>query len=379
MSLHDLEGSATLEIVNLVLKKQASGEKVLSLAVGEPVYDTPKDIIKAALEGMNAGMTHYTSSYGIPEVRSAIVKKVARKNHINCAEENTIFLASKMSIYATFMALAGDHGSEVLVPDPGYFYSDPAILAGLKPVSYNLNPDYSLNIGEIKKKISKNTKAIIINTPSNPTGKVYGRRELEELYSLCSESNLKIISDEAYEDLVYDKQHVSVGSLEDSPGRVISIFTLSKSYSMTGWRAGYVVAEKEFIRLLARFMEHAFTCFPPFIQHASAVALNSQEREVEEFRKEFLEKRNLAFGRLKEIPNIEVNSVEGAFYIFPKYNLKIKSIEMSRSLLSRYNVAVLPGSVFGRNGENHFRISYSGDSAIISEAMDKLSEFFRKQ
>ena len=379
MSLHDLEGSATLEIVNLVLKKQSSGEKVLSLAVGEPVYDTPKEIIKAALEGMNAGMTHYTSSYGIPEVRSAIVKKVARKNRINCTEENTIFLANKMSIYSTFMALARDHGSEVLIPDPGYFYSDPATLAGMKPVSYNLNPDYSLNIGEIKKKISKNTKAIIINTPSNPTGKVYGRKELEELYSLCSENNLKIISDEAYEDLVYDKQHVSIGSLEDSPKLVISIFTLSKSYSMTGWRAGYVVAEKEFIKLLARFMEHAFTCFPPFIQHASAVALNSQDHEIEEFRKEFHEKRNLAFRRLKEIPNIEVNSVEGAFYIFPKYNLKIKSIEMSRSLLSQYNVAVLPGSVFGRNGENHFRISYSGDSTIISEAMDKLSEFFRKQ
>lgn len=376
MLLHDLEQSRSLEIVRLVLQKISSGEKVYSLAVGEPVFDTPPEIIEAAYEGMKSGMTHYVSSYGIPEVRSAIARKVKRKNGINCTEENTIFMASKLSIYAIYLALNDEPGSEVLVPDPGYFFTDPAIMAGVKPVPYFLNEDYSLDLDEIAGKITEKTKAIVINTPSNPTGKVYDEAILRRLLDLCSSRGVRIISDEAYEDLVYEKKHFSIGSLEGSPVHVISMFTMSKSYAMTGWRGGYIIADAEFIKLLGRFMDHSLTCFPPFIQHASAIALDSLENRVKEFREDFRKKRDLTFSRLKEINGINANSVEGAFYIFPEYEMNMNSSEVASSLLEKHNVAVLPGSVFGERGEKHLRLSYSGSMDDLREALDRIELFF---
>lgn len=376
MLLHDLEQSRSLEIVRLVLQKISAGEKVYSLAVGEPVFDTPPEIIEAAIEGMKSGMTHYVSSYGIPEVRGAIVRKVGRKNGINCTEENTIFMASKMSIYAIYLALNDEPRSEVLVPDPGYFFSDPAILAGLKPVPYFLKEDYTLDLEEITRKITPKTRGIVINTPSNPTGKVYGKKNMQELLDLCSSRDIRIISDEAYEDLVYEKKHFSIGSLEESPDNVVSMFTMSKSYAMTGWRGGYVVARPDFIKLLGRFMDHALTCFPPFIQHASAVALDSLDHRVEEFRKDFMKKRDYALGRLKEMDRIRVNGVEGAFYIFPEYADDRNSAKIASDLLDKYSVAVLPGSAFGSRGEKHLRISYSGSMEDISEALNRIERFF---
>ncbi|MCL6091288.1 MAG: aminotransferase class I/II-fold pyridoxal phosphate-dependent enzyme [Candidatus Thermoplasmatota archaeon] len=377
MALEELVGSASLEILDLVLKKVSAGENVISLAIGEPVFDTPKEINDAAIDGINSGMTHYISSYGSPEFREAVVSKVRRKNNIKCYSDNTIFISSKMSIYASFVAIYSARDDEVLVPNPGYFYAEPAILAGLTPVSYHLNSDYSLNIDLIREKISKKTKAIVINTPANPTGRIYSERDLKELYSLCLERKIKILSDEAYEDLVYEKKHFSIASLESEPNIVISIFTLSKSYSMTGWRAGYIVAEKKFIDRLAKFMEHAFTCFPPFIQHASAVALTKCDRQVQEFKKAFTERRDYAVKRLNEIPQFTVNNVEGAFYIFPKYSLNISSRKLCDKILNEKNVAILPGNAFGTLGEGHVRFSYSGSMDTLEEGMDRIAEFFK--
>lgn len=378
MPLHDLSGSQSLEVVNLILKKISNGEKVYSLAVGEPVYDTPAEIVEAAEEGMKRGMTHYVSSRGIPEVRKAIARKVLRKNHIKCGEDNTIFMASKLSIYAIYMALNDSPGSEVLVPDPGYFFSDPAVLAGMKPVPYYLGEDYSLDLEDIENRITPKTRAIVVNSPSNPTGRIYGEKELRELMDLCVSRNVTIISDEAYEDLVYGKKHFSIGSLEDSPKHVISMFTMSKSYAMTGWRAGYIVASREIIDLLAKFMDHTMTCFPPFIQHASAVALDSLDNRVEEFRQEFQEKKNFLVKRINEIPGLHLRDVEGAFYMFPSYDLNIASKDLAKSLLDQYSVAVLPGSAFGSRGEGHFRISYSGPMEDLKEAVDRIQKYFSK-
>lgn len=376
MPLYDLKRSSSLEVIGDVLKKLSAGEKVYSLAVGEPVYDTPSEIIEAAGQAMKAGMTHYVSSLGIPEVRSAIVRKVSRKNHINCSEENTIFMSSKMAIYAVYMALGTGSEDEVLVPDPGYFYTEPALLAGVKPIPYFLADDYSLDLDEIKKKITSRTRAIVINTPSNPTGKVYSGSELKELLDLCASRNVKVISDEAYEDLTYGKKHVSVGSYEEQPMHVVSIFTMSKSYSMTGWRAGYIVAEPEFIGRLGKFMDHAVTCFPPFVQHASAVALDTLDQKVEEFRKDLLKKRDFTLKRLSEIPGLRANGVEGAFYMFPEYEGDLKSGEVADALLRDFNVAVLPGSAFGSRGENHLRLSYSGPMDTLAEALNRVEKFF---
>ena len=378
MPFYDFPESPTYQIVGEVLRKTSSGEKVYSMAIGEPSYDTPREIMEAAWEGMRNNMTHYTSSMGIPEVRAAIVRKVKRKNGIGCQEKNTIFISSKLAIYGILVALKDKDGGEVLVPDPGYFYTEPAQMAGIVPVPYTLGPDYGLDLDSIASRITPRTKAIIINTPSNPTGRVYSRESLEGLLELCREKSIRIVSDEAYEDLVYSGRHVSTGSLEAEPNLVISLFTLSKSYAMTGWRAGYVVADEGFVKRLGRFMDQAFTCFPPFIQHASAIALDSMDSRVEEFRADLGKKREYTLKRLDEIPGLETNRVEGAFYMFPAFGLKKSSYEIAMSLLRDYNVAVLPGSVFGERGEGHLRLSYSVPMETIAVAMDRILEFFTK-
>ena len=376
MGLDELQGSASLEVLDLVFKKRSEGNNVISFYIGEPVFDTPKAIIDAAVEGMRSGMTHYVSSFGIQEFREAAARKVARKNGIKCSADNTIFMSGKMAIYAVGMALNLSPKSEVLVPDPGYFYSEPSLMAGLVPVTYDLNMDYSFNFDDIRKKINSRTRAIFINTPSNPTGVVYSEKELRELYSICREKKIKIVSDEAYEDLVYEKSHFSIGSLESEPDLVISIFTLSKSYSMTGWRGGYIIAEENIVKRIGKFMEHAVTCLPAFIQHAAVVALTKCDREVMDFREKFRQRRDLAVSRLKEIDQLSVNKVEGAFYIFPQFSVKMTSDKLSREILNQANVALLPGSAFGKRGEGHLRFSYSGSLEDIDEGMNRLAKFF---
>jgi aspartate aminotransferase len=377
MHLSKIEASPSLELVYLVLDKKAKGEKVVSLAVGDPSFQTPKEIIEAAHQSMLEGDVHYVSSYGIMDVRRAIQNKVRRKNSINAEIENCVFITTKFSVYASLVSIS-ETPFDALIPSPGYFYSDPVILAGGNPIYYDLAPDFSLDMDEIKRKTTPETKAIMINTPSNPTGKVLERKELQRLYDYCHERGIYIISDEAYEDLVYAKEHFSIGSLETSPDLVISIFSLSKSYAMTGWRAGYLVAGNRVIAPLNKYLEHVVSCFPPFIEKASAYALNNCDRIILDFKKAYKERRDFLSERLEGIPNLETSPIEGAFYAFPRYRKEIGSIELSKKLLEKENVAVLPGISFGPRGEGHIRLSFSGSMEDIDEGTKRIRKFFNK-
>jgi len=376
MFLDKIHDSPAFEIFNLASKKQAMGEKVLSLAIGEPSFDTPLPIVRAAFESMKGGGGHYTSSWGSKDLREAIVEKVRRKNRINAALENVIFMTTKLAIYAALLSVAKAN-FEALVPDPGYYYSEPVVLSGGRPVRYKLADDFSLDIDEIESKITSRTRVIIVNSPSNPTGKVFDRRELRGLLELCLERGIKVVSDEAYEDLVYEKKHVSLGSMEDAPRGVVSIFSLSKSYAMTGWRAGYVVADRETIMRINRFLETAVTCFPPFIQAASAYALRNCDRYTRGFREELRRRRALLEEGLSEIPALESQKVEGAFYGFPKLRVRLGSKEVAGRLLDEHNVAVLPGVIFGPSGEGHLRISFGSPPQTIVEGTRRLKDFFK--
>lgn len=376
MLLDKIEESPSLELINLVLKLKAEGRKVVSLGIGDPSFDTPREIIEVAYKSMLAGDTHYIHSYGTMDVREAIIAKVARKNRIHAKLENTIFMATKMAVY-TSLASVSSVPFEALMPDPGYFYSEPIILAGGKPVYYELSSDFGLDLEAVKKRVTSKTKAIIVNTPSNPTGRMVGRRSLRELYDFCASRKIFILSDEAYEDLVFaDKEHFSVGSLERSPEVVISLYTLSKSYSMTGWRAGYVVGPEEQISLMNKFVENALTCFPPFIEHASAYALEHGDRFIQQFKKEYLKRRDVLDEEMSRIPRLEGGEVEGAFYSFPSYRGSLKSQELTRRLLQTQNVALLPGRVFGPAGEKHLRICFASSEETIRTAMAGVRKFF---
>ncbi len=364
-------------MVNLVLQKIAAGEHVVSLAIGEPSFNTPSEIVNVAYQSMRAGEVHYTSSYGTLEMRNAIHKKVSKKNGIRARIEHTIFLTTKLAVFAALMAIV-QRRCEVLIPDPGYFYKEPVILSGASPRYYGLGEDFSLDIDLIRKKINSRTRAVIINTPSNPTGRVYDRRELRELYDLCRENSIFIISDEAYEDLVYRKTHFSIGSLEEEPKNVISLFSLSKSYAMTGWRAGYVVGSVEIVNRIARLLEHTYTSYPPFIMKASAYALLKGDRIIARFVRELKKRKKLAEERLERIKGIEPYKAEGAFYLFPSYESKVSSQLLSREILQKQGVALLPGVAFGPHGERHLRLSFSGPPESLVEGLDKLALFFSR-
>ncbi len=375
MFLDSIHDSPAFEIFNLASKKRAMGQEVISLAIGEPSFDTPLPIVKAAYESMKSGGGHYTSSWGSEGLREAIVQKVRRKNRIRAAMENTIFITTKLAIYASLLTVA-KAGFETLVPDPGYYYSEPVLLSGGKPVRYRLASDFSLDLDEIRSKITPRTRAMIVNTPSNPAGKVLDRKQLRGLLDLCVERRIKVISDEAYEDLVYEKRHVSLGSMEETPKAVVSLFSLSKSYAMTGWRAGYVVADGETIQRVNRFLETAVTCFPPFILAASEYALRNCESYTMKFREELKRRRGLLRDGLSEIPSLELPEVEGAFYGFPRFEMRLGSRDVARRLLDEHNVAVLPGVIFGPSGEGRIRISFGSSSETIVDGTRRLKDFF---
>lgn len=375
VSLDRVANSPTLEMVNLVLQRQAAGEHIVSLAIGEPSFQTPHEIIDAAYEAMKAGEVHYTSSYGTREVREAIAKKVRRKNGLQAEPAETAFITTKFAVYASLMAIVKAN-SEVLIPDPGYFYAEPVVLSGAKPKPYPLGPEFSLDASLIRKQIGPRTRAIIVNSPSNPTARVFDRGELQALYELCREKKIAIISDEAYEDLVYGKVHFSIGSLEEKPDLVLTLFSLSKSYAMTGWRAGYVVAAQRTIARIAKFLENTYTSYPPFIQRASAYALLNGDGFISGFRSELAARKKMAEARLAEMKGVEPYTAEGAFYLFPRYRGPTKSIALSKRILTEQALAVLPGSAFGGRGEHRLRISFSGAPETLAEGLDKLAAFF---
>src|SRR5579863_636624 len=371
MFLQEVTESPSLEMINLVLKKMSMGEDVISLAIGEPSFDTPREIIEAASRSMLAGETHYVSSYGIPDVRKAIMAKVRKKNGIKAEIENTIFSTTKLAIYASLLSIS-DRRYEALVPDPGYFYREPVTLAGVTPLSYRLTEEFGLDIDEIRRKTTPETKAILLNSPSNPTGRVFGRKELSELYDFCHERGIYIISDEAYEDLTYGVDHVSPGSFEPVPELVVSLYSLSKSYSMTGWRAGYIVADAKVVGLVNKFFENTLSCFPSFIQRASAYALENCDDSIRKFRDELSVRRDLMQKRIGEVDALTGNKIEGTFYAFPSFPRGESSREMTKRLLRDKGVAVLPGSSFGMAGENRFRMSFSSSREVIEKGMDAI-------
>ena len=324
---------------------------------------------------MLEGRTHYVEALGIREVREAIARKVRRINGIRAEVEDVAFMPDKYALAAVLQALV-NRGGEVLVPDPGYFYSEPVILAGVRPVMYRLAEDFSLDLDEIRSRMNGRTRAIVVNSPANPTARVFRRRNLEELYELARERGVRIVSDEAYEDIIFEGQHFSPGSLEDSPEHVISVFSLSKSFSMTGWRAGYLVASRRLLSLVSKYVEHTMSCLPPFIEVAAAHALDNQERLVAPIREECSRRRKIVVDALRDIDHLEVNPIEGTFYAFPRYDLEIGSVKLAERLLRERRVAVVPGIGFGPSGEGRFRISFCQREDELVRGLEGLRGFF---
>ena len=383
--------SITLAITAKAKELKGAGVDVVSFGAGEPDFNTPKNIMDAAIKSMEEGKTKYTPTSGIIELREAICKKLKEDNNLSYNSNQIIVsTGAKQCLADAFMAILNP-GDEVIVPIP-YWVSYPELikLADGVPVFVEGKEenDYKYTLESLNKVVNDNTKAIIINSPNNPTGTVYSIDELKEIAEFAQKHDLIIISDEIYEKLLYDgKKHVSVASLsEDAYNRTIVINGFSKSYAMTGWRLGYAAGNAEVIKLMTSVQSHVTSNTNSIAQYAGVEALNGPKDEIEKMVKKFEERRNLMIDRIKSITGLSIIRPEGAFYVMINLenylgksineNVINNSVDFSRELLEHEKVAVIPGSAFGL--DKYIRLSYATSEELILKGLDRIESFLNK-
>lgn len=379
--IESIEGSKSIGMAAIVEKLRSEGKKIISMSVGEPDFETPQEIKQAVKNSLDKGLTRYSLVSGLKELRSEIAYFLNEerdfKKHINLTLDNIIVSnGSKQSLYNIFQTLC-DPGDEVIVPVPYWVTIPESIkLAGGTPV-FVATKNLQLDLNLIKKAINKKTKAIVYNSPNNPTGCVYSQETLIELGNLAIENDLYLISDEAYDALVYDGlTPFSLASYsKDFFERVLTVQTFSKSYCMTGFRIGYVAAPTPLIMAMNKLQGHITGNNCTFAQGGAIAALKMDQTEIKNMIKTFEERRNLALLKCREIFSCE--KPQGAFYLFPKvdhfFNNEIQNDEkLCEFILEKAQVAVLPGSAFGQPG--HLRFSFACSEQDIINAFKQIKK-----
>lgn len=386
-----IEPSLTLAITAKAKEMKEKGINVISFSAGEPDFNTPKNIINAAIKAMEDGNTKYTSVNGILQLREAICKKFKDDNGLEYnPSQIVVSTGAKQSLANTFLAILNP-GDEVIVSTP-YWVSYPELikLADGKPVFVegDEKSNYKFTKENLEKAVTAKTKAIVLNTPNNPTGTIYNKEELEVIADFAKKYNIIIISDEMYEKLIYDNEnHISIASLsKDAYERTIVINGLSKSYAMTGWRIGYCAASEKIAKLMISIQSHVTSNVCSITQYAALEALNGPQDEITKMINEFEKRRNYMINRIESIDNLSIVKPKGAFYIMinienclgKEINGKIlnDSMEFCASLLENEKLAVIPGKAFGLN--NYIRVSYATSMEAIKEGLNRIESFIKK-
>jgi len=382
--MNSIPFSGIRKVFEEVTRREKLGEKIIHLEIGRPDFDTPRHIKEAAKRAIDEGKVHYSSNYGIPELRDAIARKLKEDNGLSYDPNSEIIVTvgANEAVLITMMGLLSP-GDEVLIPDPcwlHYFYC--AQLAGAVPISVPLREENGFNpdLRDVRSRLTSKTRMVVINTPNNPTGAVFSREVLEGLAQLARERDLFVLSDEIYEKMVYEgSRHVSIGSLPGMRERTVTINGFSKIYAMDGWRLGYVAADKGWMSALIRIHQYTTVCATTFAQWGAVEALNGSQAEAAEMVREFDRRRDLVYGALKEIPGINVLKPKGAFYIFPNIKALGKTPEeLSDDLLERAKVAVVPGTTLGEYGKDYIRISYANSYDNLKIAMERMKKALEK-
>ena len=361
------------------LAMERAGETVIHFEIGRPDFDTPEYIKKAACQALAEGKVHYTSNFGLMELRQAIADKLRRENHVDYkATEILVTVGLSEAVFAVLATIL-EEGDELLVPDPVWLnYINVPNLLGARAVTYSLREEtgFQMDLEEIRSKITDRTRAIVIVTPNNPTGGVLEEAVLKELADIAISNDLMVISDEVYERLVYDgARHISIASLPGMKEHTFTMNGMSKAYAMDGWRLGYVAAPEEYILAMNKFHQHNTTCAPNFVQAAAVAALNREGDEVNEMVREYQRRRDYAVQAVNDIPGISCVCPKGAFYIF----LNCKSLGMTSAALADYllenaKIALVPGDVFGSAGEGYLRMSFANSYENVVEGCRRLKE-----
>ena len=377
-----IEESVTLDITAKAKKMAEEGIDVVSFAAGEPDFDTPAHIKIAAVKAIHDGFTKYTPSSGTLELRNAIARKFKEDNKIDySASQIVVSNGAKHSLYNIFQALC-EKGDEVIIPSP-YWLSYPAMveLAEARPVFTEVRQDnnFKLTKKELASKITKRTKCLVLNSPSNPTGSVYTLEELKFIAELAVTNKFFVISDEIYEKLVYgNTKNISIASLgRDIYELTITVNGVSKSYSMTGWRIGYAAGPSEVMKAVANLQSHGMSNPASISQKATLAALTESQECVEAMRQEFEKRRDLMVSRINGIKKISCTRPEGAFYVFCDISaLKLGSVKLAGRLLDEARVAVIPGEPFG--ADSFIRLSFATSMENVKKGMDRIEEWVTK-
>ncbi|WP_191560990.1 pyridoxal phosphate-dependent aminotransferase [Metabacillus idriensis] len=382
-----LTPSSTLAITAKAKELKAAGHDVIGLGAGEPDFNTPQFIIDAAIQAMNEGQTKYTPSGGLAELKKEIIGKFQNDQGLTYKpNEIIICTGAKHALYTLFQVLLNE-GEEVIIPAPYWVsYPEQVKLADGVPVYVEAleESQFKMTPEQLRAAITEKTKAVVINSPSNPTGMLYSKEELEELGRICLDHNVLIVSDEIYEKLIYDdNKHVSIAEIsEELKQQTIIINGVSKSHSMTGWRIGYAAGNEQIIGAMTNLASHSTSNPTSIAQYASIAAYAGSQEPVEEMRKAFEERLNIIFDKLVSIPGITCLKPQGAFYLFPnaKQAAEITGFasvdDFVEALLEKEKVALVPGSGFG--APDNVRLSYATSLQTIEEALVRIERFVKE-
>ena len=379
--IKDIIGSTTLAITAKANELKANGHDVVNFAAGEPDFDTPKSIKAAAIAAIKKGLTKYTPTSGTQELRETIAAKFKKDNRLDYKPSQIVVsCGAKHSIFNIIQVLA-DEDEEVLIPAP-YWVSYPEMVkaAGAIPkfIPTTAKAGFKITPEDLRRYAGNKTKILILNSPSNPTGMVYSRKELEPIAEFCVKNNIFVISDEIYEKLIYDTQeYTSIGALgKDIFELTITVNGVSKAYAMTGWRIGYAAGREDVMEYVKKFQDHA-TSNPASISQAAAVqALKEPEDGIRAMREEFRKRRDLMAAELKDVSQISYVLPQGAFYLFCDFSKLGSSGQIARQILDDVKVAAIPGDSFGAPG--FIRLSFATSVERIQEGTKRIKDWIRK-
>ena len=370
--LEPVKESAIRRFIDLASKSK----DVSHLEHGEPSFPTPPHIQEAAIKAMRDGFTHYGPTPGLPELRETISKKLVKENKVPVDGPNEVIVTSgtQEGMFLAAMAFLGP-GDEALVFDPYYpAYFEETLIAGATPRLAQLTPDSKIRPDQIERQVTSKTRMVWVNSPANPTGHVFSRRDLEEIAAVAERNDLLIFADEVYEKLVYEgAEHVSIGSLPGMEGRVITANGFSKSYAMAGWRVAYLAANKELINQMNKLHYYTVLCASTIAQKAALTALEGDQECVRDMVREYDRRRSATLEELGKMDQVSVARPKGAFYAFPDISALSKDDEaVAETLIRKFSVATVPGSGFGPAGTGHLRLSYSVSLEEVREGLERL-------
>lgn len=382
-----LTPSQTVEITNLSRSLKEQGLDVISLSVGEPDFNTPKEIIDKAYKKALDGQTKYIATDGLPTLKKKIQEKMKHDNQLDYElEEIFVGAGAKQVLFNIFMASINP-GDEVIVPDPFWVsYTEQVKLASGVPVIAHTDEstEYKLTPEILEEVVTDKTKMLILNSPNNPTGSVYTREELQKLADYLENKDIIVIADEIYEVLVYDGAHISIASLsEKMKQNTIVINGVSKSHAMTGWRVGYACGDKSLIKVLTKLQSQSISSVATPSQWAAVAAYEMDRSFLDEYNRTFRERRDNAYKQMIDLPYVRCIKPQGAFYLFPYWKEVAKQCgytsvdDFVKALLEEKQVALVPGSAFGY--PDNLRLSYAIDENTLNEAMQRIKDFINKK